>query len=181
MQCKQPQWEMSDTSYQELLSINSDPTVKFKSLQATVSSIHWLQQGHTHNWFYLKIFKPSGFKLFLLYHTNEEMGWRIWLPFVGAGIWPQPIHSMFTSTISAFAPEQAQHHQQVKLFGKQRGKKLKLGICWAIASRVEQFLTATVGFTSSGLVYLSNFLLRSMARNKSRRWFITLRMAPMFG
>lgn len=30
MQCKQPQWEMSDTSYQELLSIKGDPTVKIQ-------------------------------------------------------------------------------------------------------------------------------------------------------
>lgn len=58
------------------------------------------------------------------------------------------------------------------------GKKLKLGICWAIASRVERVLTATVGFISSGLSYLSDFLLGSMARNKSRRWFIILRMVP---
>lgn len=151
---------------------------KFKSLQAKVPSIHWLQRGHTHNWFYPKIFKQSGFELLLLYHTSEEMGWRIWLPCMGAGIWPQPIHSLFTSTISAFAPEQAQCHQQAKLFGKQGEKILKLGICWAIASRGEQMLIATVEFISSSLSYLSNFLLGSMARNKSRRWFIILRMVP---
>lgn len=175
IQCKQPQWEMSDTSHQELLSINGDPRVRIQIIADTVPSIHWLQQGHPQLVLPLKIQVVSNF----FYTTPMKkwvggFGFRVW----EAGIWAQPIHSMFTSTISAFAPEQAQHHQQVKLFGKQREKKLKLGICWAIASRCEQILTTTVGFISSGLSYLSNFLLGSMARNECRRWFIVLRIVP---